>query len=85
MVLVAIQTGALSREEACRRYVLTPEELQTWHKAFASDGVAGLKMSRIAERRAAARRKVSEAGAAILDSGDRQMHEHRHWLPRCSA
>ncbi len=71
MVLTAIQKGALSLEEACRRYVLTPEELQTWHRAFATDGVAGLRVSRMAERRATARRKVSEPAAAILDGGDR--------------
>ena len=70
-VLAAIQSGTLSLEEACRRYLLTPEELQSWHASFASDGVAGLKMKRLAERRTNARRKVSEPGAALLDSGDR--------------
>ncbi len=69
-VLAAIQTGALSLEEACRRYVLTAEEVQTWHESFAADGVDGLKMRRLAERRTSARRKVSEPATAVLDSKD---------------
>ena len=69
-VLAAIQTGTLSIEEACKRYFLTPEELQSWHQSFAADGVAGLKMKRLAERRTAARRKVSEPARAMLDNGD---------------
>ena len=60
-------------EEACRRYVLTPEEVQTWHESFAADGVDGLKTRRLAERRTSARRKVSEPAAAVLDSRD-QLH-----------
>src|SRR3712207_2470429 len=57
-VLAAIQCGTLSLEEACARYILTPEELQSWHVSFASDGVAGLKMKRLVERRTSTRRKV---------------------------
>ena len=70
-VLAAIKDGTLSLEEACRHYSLTAEELQSWHVSFAADGVAGLKMTRLAERRTNARRKVSEPAAALLDSGDR--------------
>ena len=69
-VLTAIQSGTLSIEEACRRYFLTTEELQSWHHSFAAHGVAGLRMKSLAERRTTARRKVSEPARAMLDSGD---------------
>ncbi|HKY18628.1 MAG TPA: DUF1153 domain-containing protein [Rhizomicrobium sp.] len=34
-VVAAVQTGALSMMEACRRYRLSPEEYREWERRFA--------------------------------------------------
>jgi hypothetical protein len=39
-VVLATRAGVISREEACERYALCPEELATWEAAFDQDGSA---------------------------------------------
>ena len=46
-VVTAVANGALSPEEACRRYQLTDEELQSWRRAYESYGLPGLRSTRL--------------------------------------
>lgn len=41
-VVIAVSDGRLSREEACRRYQLSEEELLAWEDAFKTYGNPGL-------------------------------------------
>jgi Protein of unknown function (DUF1153) len=47
VVVNAVRHGAISLEEACRRYRLSAEEFQTWERAIATHGVAGLRVTRL--------------------------------------
>jgi transposase-like protein len=46
-VLAAIRTGLITREEVCRRYQLSEEELFSWERAFEAYGLAGLRVTRL--------------------------------------
>jgi len=50
-VLRALRSGAISMEEACRRYELSEEELLAWQRAFEVHGLPGLRASRLRDRR----------------------------------
>jgi transposase-like protein len=41
-VLAALRSGAITLEEACRRYGLTEEEIRAWQHAFDAHGLQGL-------------------------------------------
>ncbi len=43
-VVVATRTGVITREEACRRYTLSEEELAGWETAFDRSGIPGLRI-----------------------------------------
>lgn len=42
--MVAVRSGALLRNEAHERYMLSEEELASWEDAFEQDGIAGLQV-----------------------------------------
>jgi hypothetical protein len=44
-VVVAIRGGVITREEACRRYMLSEEELAAWETAFDRSGIPGLRIA----------------------------------------
>jgi hypothetical protein len=46
-VVDAVRSGAISLEEACRRYELSVEEFLAWQRAIESHGVAGLRVTRL--------------------------------------
>ena len=46
MVVNGVLRGAISLEEACRRYELSVEELRTWQRAIETHGVPGLRATR---------------------------------------
>jgi hypothetical protein len=50
-VLKALDHGLLMLDEACRRYDLTPEEIEEWRGGFRRYGTAGLKTTTLQERR----------------------------------
>ena len=50
-VLAALSSGAITMEEACRRYALSEEELLDWQRAFVANGLAGLRATRLRGRR----------------------------------
>ncbi len=47
VVVDAVRSGAISLEEACRRYELSVEEFRAWQRAIDSHGVAGLRVTRL--------------------------------------
>ena len=44
-VVVATRAGVITREEACRRYTLSEEELTAWETAFDRCGIPGLRIA----------------------------------------
>ncbi len=42
-IVIAIRHRAISRELACERYRLSPEELAGWEAAFEQQGISGLR------------------------------------------
>ena len=57
-VLAAVRSGAITVEEACRRYGLTEEELVSWQRAFDAHGLPGLRATRLQAYRAGRSRAV---------------------------
>jgi hypothetical protein len=47
VIVDAVRNGALTLEEACRRYQLSAEEFYAWQKAIEAHGVAGLRVTRL--------------------------------------
>ena len=47
VVVDAVRNGAISLEEACRRYELSVEEFLAWQRAIELHGVAGLRVTRL--------------------------------------
>ncbi len=47
VIVNAVRDGALSLDEACRRYQLSIEEFYAWQKAIDAHGVAGLRVTRL--------------------------------------
>lgn len=47
VIVDAVRNGALTLEEACRRYHLSVEEFRAWQKAIEAHGVAGLRVTRL--------------------------------------
>ncbi|HEX3535360.1 MAG TPA: DUF1153 domain-containing protein [Stellaceae bacterium] len=46
-VVAAVCSGALSVQEACRRYRLSLEELLAWQRAVERHGIPGLRVTRL--------------------------------------
>jgi hypothetical protein len=46
-VVIAVSDGRILREEACRRYQLSSEELLAWEDAFKTHGNPGLYVTRL--------------------------------------
>ena len=46
-VVNAVRSGAISIEEACRRYHLSEEEFLAWERGIKAHGVAGLRITRL--------------------------------------
>lgn len=49
-IVTAVGSGLLSLEEACARYTLTADELQSWSVAYARHGLGGLRALRVPDR-----------------------------------
>jgi transposase-like protein len=45
-VVRGVRSGAISLEEACRRYQLSSEEFQAWQEALEAHGLGALRVSR---------------------------------------
>jgi hypothetical protein len=64
-VVAAVQAGSLTIDEACKRYMLSQEEFQSWKTTIDQYGVVGLRATP-RERRRTPRQAVSAAGTASL-------------------
>jgi Protein of unknown function (DUF1153) len=47
VIVNAVRNGALTLDEACRRYQLSIEEFYAWQKAIDAHGVADLRVTRL--------------------------------------
>ena len=47
VVVAAVRSGALSIQEACRRYKLSVEEFLAWQRAIDRHGIPGLRVTRL--------------------------------------
>jgi Protein of unknown function (DUF1153) len=47
VIVNAVRDGALSLDEALRRYQLSIEEFYAWQRAIEAHGVAGLRVTRL--------------------------------------
>lgn len=61
-VVAAVRSGRIGADEACRRYRLSSEELQSWQRLVERHGLMGLRATRIQEFRESAGR-AEETGA----------------------
>ena len=50
-VVVAVNSGKITLEQACEIYQLSEEELLSWKHSFESHGLAGLRTTRIQQYR----------------------------------
>jgi DNA-binding winged helix-turn-helix (wHTH) protein len=50
-VVNAVRSGAISLEEACRRYQLSLEEFLTWERVIEARGVNGLRVTRLLDHK----------------------------------
>ena len=60
-VVSAVRGGLLTTEEACERWNLSIEELESWHRLIDRYGVRGLRATRLQQYRGA--RRSGTAGA----------------------
>lgn len=51
-VVTAVRSGAISLDDACRRYALTVEEFLSWQRAIDKFGLDGLRATHAQEHRA---------------------------------
>lgn len=52
-VVAAVEGGLITREEACERYALSDEELESWKASLMRHGLKGLCVTKINARRGA--------------------------------
>jgi Protein of unknown function (DUF1153) len=62
-VVQGIRAGILTHEEACARYLLSPEELAAWDLGFDQGGTAGLSTKSFLRRRERGQRLARGARA----------------------
>jgi Protein of unknown function (DUF1153) len=63
-VILGVRAGLLSPQQACERYVISPEELAAWETAFDRYGIPGLRSTRIQIYRDAAKKTAPSQTAA---------------------
>ena len=69
-VVVAVRSGGITLEEACRLYQLSKEELLSWDRAFELHGLAGLRVTRIQQYR---RSRPEGAPLGLTETADRDV------------
>jgi hypothetical protein len=52
-IVLAVRSGAMSRADACKRYVFSAAELRLWEAAYEDEAVAGLRARALSGRRRA--------------------------------
>src|SRR5688572_21029720 len=54
-VVLAVEAGLLSLDDACGRYLLTPDEFSSWQRGLAQHGLRGLRVRSSTKQSTAAR------------------------------
>ena len=62
-VVIAVETGILSLNEACERYIISPEEFFVWKNDYARQGMESLRCSALKRQR-----ETESASAALSRS-----------------
>jgi hypothetical protein len=57
-VVLAVEGGLLSLEDACGRYLLTPNEFSSWQHGLAQQGLRGLRVRSSRQASASGKRKT---------------------------
>jgi hypothetical protein len=72
VVVAAVRNGALSLEDACRRYHLSVEEFLAWQRDLDAHGVPGLRVTRLQIYRDTEphRGRRAEPAPQLLGEGD---------------
>lgn len=47
LIVDGVRNGIISIDEACRRYQLSADELQSWQRAITAHGVGALRVTRL--------------------------------------
>jgi hypothetical protein len=50
-VVIAVETGILSLNEACERYIISPEEFFAWKTDYAQEGMESLRCNALKRQR----------------------------------
>jgi hypothetical protein len=61
-VLTAVANDVLTREQACRLYQLSEEELNSWQQAFEAHGLPSLRLTTLQQYRGTALRHSDRSG-----------------------
>jgi hypothetical protein len=69
VIVNAVRCGAISLEEVCRRYQLSVEEFVTWQRAIETNGVPGLRVTRLQMYRHARRGATGSRRGAASPAG----------------
>jgi hypothetical protein len=69
VIVNAVCCGAIGLEEVCRRYQLSVEEFVTWQRAIETNGVPGLRVTRLQIYRHARRRATGSRRSAAPPAG----------------
>jgi Protein of unknown function (DUF1153) len=69
MIVNAVRCGAISLEEVCRRYQLSVEEFVAWQRAIETNGVPGLRVTRLQMYRHDRRRATGSRRSAAPPAG----------------
>jgi hypothetical protein len=69
MIVNAVRCGAISLEEVCRRYQLSVEEFMAWQRAIETNGVPGLRVTRLQIYRHAGRHATGSRRNAAPPTG----------------
>ena len=62
-VVAAVRRGAITREEACRRYELSEEEFLSWQSSFDTYGLDGLRIKRLQRYRGIRSSRLAKAAS----------------------
>ena len=69
VIVNAVRCGAISLEEVCRRYELSVEGFVSWQRAVETNGVPGLRVTRLQMYRHARRRATGSRRSAASPAG----------------
>lgn len=64
-VVIAVQAGLITFEEACKRYNLSVEELTSWQILIKKHGMKGLRATRVQEYRPLKPKEAARQGEPV--------------------